>query len=125
MTGGAEPVDRVDVLSRAVAFVRFPEVAGMALREAIHEVIADRLGDHRRRGNRVAARVPVDDRLVLAAELRTWQAVDEHPRGSEAEAMERALHGEDRGPADVVAIDLAHARGADRDGECPFADLGR
>src|SRR6266566_5290303 len=113
MPRGTEPVNRVQVLGRRIAFVRFPAIAGMAPGEAIHQIVADRLGDHRRRRDRVTARITVDDRFVLAAELRTGQAVDEHPRGREAEPMEGALHRENRGPPDVVAIDLVHAGGTE------------
>src|SRR2546426_8774959 len=123
MRRGTEPVNRVQVLGRRVALVRFPAIAGMAGGEPIHQIVADRLGDHRRRCDRVTARITIDDRFVLAAELRTGQAVDEHPRGREAEPVEGALHRENRGPPDVVAIDLVHAGGTYRDGERPFANL--
>src|SRR5438105_4869778 len=122
VAGRPETVDRVDVLGCAVSFVRFPEIAGMARGEAIHEIVAQRLGDHGCRRNRVAARIAVDDRFVLAAELRTGQTVDEHPRRREAEPLEGALHRENRRAPDVVAIDLAHAGGSDRDGERAFAN---
>src|SRR6266566_3743694 len=123
MPRGAEPVNRVQMLGRRIALVRFPAIAGMARGEPIHQIVADRLGDHRRCRDRVTARITVDDRFVLAAKLRTGQAVDEHPRGREAEPMEGALHRENRGAPDVVPIDLAHAGRAYCDGERPFANL--
>src|SRR3989449_6759402 len=124
MPGGTEALNGVEVLRRGVAFVRFPAIAGVPRGQPVHEVIAQDLGDHRRRRDRVTARITVDDRFVLAAKLRTGQAVDEPPRGREAEPMEGALHRENGGAPDIVAIDLAHAGRADRDGERPFANLG-
>src|SRR2546421_108757 len=123
VAGSAEAVDRVDVLGCAISLVRFPEITGMARGEAIHEIVAQRLGDHRCRRNRVTARIAIDDRFMLAAELRTGQAIDEHPRRREAEPLEGPLHGENRRPPDVVAIDLAHARGSYSDGERAFTNL--
>src|SRR5712664_2437782 len=123
MARGTEPVNRVQMLGRRVALVRFPAIAGIARGEAIHEIVADRLGDYRRRRDRVNARISVDNRFVLAAELRTRQAVDEHPRGREAEPVEGAVHRKNRGAPVIVAIDFAHAGGAYRDGERPLANL--
>src|SRR5438477_78919 len=123
VAGGAEAVDRIDVLGCAISLVRLPEITGMARGEAIHEIVAQRLGDHRCRRNRVTARIAIDDRFMLAAELRTGQAGDEHPRRREAQPLEGSLHGENRRAPDVVAIDLAHARGSYGDGERAFANL--
>src|SRR5205814_5870558 len=116
VAGRAETVDRVDVLGCAISLVRFPGITGMARGETIHEIVAQRLGDHRCRRNRVTARVAIDDGFMLAAELRTGQAVDEDPRRREAEPLEGPLHGENRRAPDVVAIVLAHARGSYGDG---------
>src|SRR5438105_5749793 len=123
VAGSAEAVDRVDVLGCAISLVRFPEITGMARGEAIHEIVAQRVGDHRCGRNRVTARIAIDDRFMLAAELRTGQTIDEHPRRREAEPLEGPLHGENRRAPDVVAIDLAHARGSYGDGERAFANL--
>src|SRR2546421_5208704 len=123
VAGSAEAVDRVDVLGCAVSVVRFAERAGMARGEGMHGIVGQRLGDPGCRRNRVTARIAIDDRFMLAAELRTGQAIDEPPRRREAEPLEGPLHGENRGAPDVVAIDLAHARGSYSDGERAFTNL--
>jgi hypothetical protein len=49
----------------------------MAPRERAHQPVARDLGDDRRAGDGVAARVPTDDRGVLDAERADRIAVDE------------------------------------------------
>src|SRR5438876_7626690 len=67
----------------------------------------------------------VHDGLVLAPQLRARQSVDEHVRRNDAEPAEGALHGEDRGAADVQPVDLADAGRADGDRDGALPDLDR
>src|SRR5206468_3375274 len=71
MPGGAEPLNRLEVLARRVTLVRFPAVAGMTGRQPVHEIVPQHFGDHRRSGNRMAARVAIHNRFVFAAQLGT------------------------------------------------------
>src|SRR6266545_1240173 len=91
--------------------------------EAVHQIVAQHLGDDRGRCDGLAARIAVYDRLVLAAELRAWQAVDQDMGRDEAEPVECALHREDRGAADIEPVDFADARRADRYRRRTLADL--
>src|SRR5262245_28577178 len=123
MARGTEPLNCVEMLGCRVSFVGFPAIAGMPHGQPVHEVVAQHFGDDRGCRDRMAARVSVHDGLVLAAQLGTRQAIDENVRRREAEPVQCALHGEDRRPANVQAVDFTHARGADGDGKCPLADL--
>ena len=87
----------------------------MAGAQELHQAIAHGLGDHRRGGDRVAARVAIHDRIMRTPELRTGQSVHQDERGLEPEPGQRAPHGEDRRPPDVQPVDLAHAGRAHAD----------
>src|SRR3989449_5555031 len=118
-----EPVNRVQVLGRRVALVRFPEIAGVGGGQPVHEVIAQDLGDDGRRRDRVAAGIAIHDGFVLAPELGTWQPIDEHVGGDDAEPSQRPLHRKDRGAADIEPIDLPNAGRPHRHGEGALTNL--
>src|SRR3989441_4280283 len=124
MPGGTEALNGVEVLRRGVAFVRFPEMAGVPRGQPVHEVIAQDLGDDRRGGDRVAAGITIHDGFVLAPQLGTRQPIDEHVSRDEAEPAQRPLHREDRGAADIEPVDLAAAGRPDGDGHGALTDLG-
>src|SRR5690242_15905169 len=115
MSGRTKPRDGFEMIGGRVAFVALPRVTRMARREARHQYVADGLRDDRRRGDGRALRVPVHDGLMGTAEFRTGHAVHQDVGGLHAEAREGAAHGEDGGAADVPAVDLVDARGADAD----------
>src|SRR5256886_11709462 len=123
MASGAQAVDSVDVLGRAVPLVGLPAVSRMTCREPIHQIVTNGLGNHGCGGNRMAARVAVHDRFVFAANLGAWQAIDEYPGRREAQPAQRALHGEDRSAPDVESVDLSDARRADGDRKRALANL--
>src|SRR5207244_6128435 len=65
----AEGRERGEVVRSGVALVARPGVGGMAGGQELHQAVTHRFRDHRRRGDRVAMRIAVDDRFVNAAEL--------------------------------------------------------
>src|SRR5437763_1815381 len=65
----AEPLDGVAVLGRRVADVLGEAPAGVQAVGAVHEAVARDLGDDRRRGDRRALGVAVDDRALRPLEL--------------------------------------------------------
>ncbi len=73
----------------------------------------------------MAARVPVHDGFMRAAELRARQTVDQHVRGHEAQPPERAGHRKNRRPPDIEPVDLPNAGRAHGDGEGALPNLGR
>src|SRR2546422_5893668 len=60
----AEGRERGEVVRSGVALIARPGVGGMAGGQELHQAITHRFRDHRRRGDRVAVRVAVDDRFV-------------------------------------------------------------
>src|SRR5882762_9317122 len=123
MARRTKPLNRVQMLGRRIASVRFPEIAGVTRGQQIHQIVAQHLGDDGRRRDGVAPGVAVHDGLVLASELGARQAIDEHVRRDDAEPPQRAFHREDRGAADVEAVDLVDAGRADREGGGTLTDL--
>src|SRR5882672_1058396 len=113
---------RIQVLGRGVALVAGPAVRGVTGPQALHQQIADGLGDHRRGRDRVAFGVAIDDRLVWAFELGTGQPVHEDIGGNDAEAAQRAAHRQDRRAPDIEAVDFVHARGPHGHGYGTLAD---
>src|SRR5205809_7433919 len=91
----AEGRERGKVVRSGVALVARPGVRGMARGEELHQAITHRFRDHRRRGDRVAVRVAVDDRSVDTTELGTRQTVHQHEIWGYAESRQGALHRED------------------------------
>src|SRR6267378_1078900 len=118
-----KPLNRLQMLGRRIASVRFPEIAGVPHREPVHEVIAQDLGDDGRRRNGVAPGVAIHDGLVLAPELGARQPIDEHVRRDDAEPPQRALHREDRRAADIEPVDFVDAGRPDRHGVGTLTDL--
>src|SRR5258707_11205406 len=57
----AEALKGNEVLLAAIAAIGLPAIAGKALGESRHVAIARHLGEDRRRGDRVGARVAADD----------------------------------------------------------------
>src|SRR5256886_13369667 len=64
----AEGRERGKVVRSGVALVARPGVGGMAGGEERHQAITHRFRDHRRRGDRVAVRVAVDERFLGSTE---------------------------------------------------------
>ena len=118
------------MLLGAIPDVGVPAVAWVARREALHEQIADGLGEDGRGGDGLAAGIAVHQRVVRVADLGERQAVDQDAMRGVARGErrllhqpgDRAAHGQRGRDPDVEAVDLAGRRGPDGEGERPFAD---
>ena len=69
MSGGAVKPERLLMLLRAVTDVGVPTVAGMAVRQPLHQPVAHRLGENGGGGDRLAAGVAIDQGFVGIADL--------------------------------------------------------
>lgn len=109
VAAGAEAAEALVVFGGAVAGVGGPAVAGVAAGEALHEMVADGLGNDAGRCDRVAVGVAVHQGLVLVPNLPERKAVDNHAVRCEAGegALQRTAHGHGGGDPDIVAVDLA------------------
>src|SRR5882762_9955399 len=123
MARRTKPLNRVQMLGRRIASVRFPEIAGVTRGQQIHQIVAQHLGDDGRRRDGVAPGVAVHDGLVLASELGARQPIDEHVRRDDTEPPRRAFHREDRRAADIEPVDFVDAGRPDRQGVGTLTDL--
>src|SRR5258708_31594286 len=107
----AEALKGDEMFLAAVAAIGLPAIAGKALGKARHVAIARYLGEDRRRGDRIRARIAADDGLGAAAEPRRHLvAVDQHDLGLLRQRLQRAAHGEESRLPDVAAVDLLDRR---------------
>jgi len=113
------------VLVSAVTHVGVPAITGMAPGQPGHQLVANLLGHHTRRGNRGAPCIAVHQCLVRIANLGKREPVHQHlprPQARDGPANGTA-HGEGRGHADVEPVDLAHRRGGHANADRTLADL--
>ena len=114
---GPHRASAAKMVRRAVAGVALPPVGGVAQRQQAHQVVPHGLGHDARAGDGVAATVPSHQRVVGHPQLGHRESVQEDLVGGDREAQHRAAHRQRRGAADVEAVDLPRARGADGIGQ--------
>src|SRR5690554_1212251 len=124
------PRERLEVLSRRIAFVPLKAVLWITAMPAPHQPIAAYLRENRRRADRGDLRVAVDDRLEqerprAALETRQLVTVDAHEIRHDAEPLDRPLHRAQRRLQDIDLVDLGRGRVRDRERERLAADLAR
>src|SRR5437763_8341906 len=130
---GAVAVEGGEVVGGAVALVAGEAVLGELLVGLEHQPVARDLRDDRRRGDRRAARVSVDQVALRAGQRGQRDEVGDDELGDDAEHGQGLAHGQDRRLQDIDAVDGEVVDDADADGDGPlmdervelFAPLGR
>src|SRR4029077_14850979 len=113
--GGAELTQLLHVIVGAVALVLREAVAGILLVVGNHHAIAGDFRDDRRGRDAEALAIATDYSRLRQLESGNEAPVNQHVTRGEAEGGESALARLHRGPIDVEAIDLEHARRSDAD----------
>ena len=103
--GGAEASESGEVFTGAVALVAGESVAGKLAVELDQQAVAIDLGDDTGGGDGEAGGVAVDDGLLGTGPVDGVATVDEEEVGAEGELFNGLAHGEERGLADVDAVD--------------------
>ena len=110
--------DRLAVRGRRVADVLGEAPAGVLAVGVAHEAVARDLGDDRGGGDRRARRVAVDDRALLAAEVRHREAVEQAQHlaaDAVGDAARRVAQRREVGLVQAARVDAAHAARDDDD----------
>jgi hypothetical protein len=106
------------VARRDVADVRREPVARVERVHPAHRPVAHDLGHDRRRRDRGAALVAVDDRHVLGRRRSEAEAVDEARLGRRRKRMQGSSEPVQIRPVQALAVDLAGGDDLDRDPGC-------
>ena len=122
--GGAEAGQRGHVLRAAVALVAGEAVAGILAVQLDEEPVAVDFRQDACCRDGEAAGVALDDGLLWAGPVDLIAAVDEEIVGGEGELLDGEAHGEERGLADVDAVDGCGVDGGDGEGYGFQADFG-
>jgi hypothetical protein len=99
---------------RSVTCVSLPAEPRVPSSQALHQLVAEHLGQDAGAGNGVALRVAIHDRSVLEPEVLHGEAVDQEKIVGLSEPANRPANREGGRGGDVESIDLAHARGTER-----------
>ena len=112
------------MLGAAVALVAGQAVAGELAVELDQQAVAVDFGEDAGGGDGEAAGVALNDGLLRAGIVDGVAAVDEEIVGGEGELLDGEAHGEERGLADVDAVDGCGVDGGDGEGYGFEADFG-
>ena len=106
------------VFRGSVALMILQSVAGVKHGKFRHGAITRNLGDDRRGRDGRTARVTIDDGEFPAGKTGFLIAVDQAQVWLQRKSLDRAAHGEEAGPKNIMRLDLLD--GGDSDGPANF-----
>src|SRR5205809_1356050 len=110
---GAEARQRREMLGCRISLVAVEAVLRVAQVKRVHLGVARGLGEDRGGRDHGMQRIAVDDGPRPAADLGAMPAVDSDFFRGDRERLDRAPHGEQRGPENIEPVDLLDASSRD------------